>query len=167
MGELDATYLSTERKIDCVTLSLHNVYGTPCEYKSNRSQVIPSLVYRALTSTDQRLVVWGNGQQGRAFIHVDDVVSGLYLSLTKGENTGTIQLGPNICTSIDEVAETIVGIIDQGIHVEYDTSKPIGDLGRCANYSKAYKNLGWEPKIILKEGLKGVVSFVKEKEGAL
>ncbi|MHA8087424.1 NAD-dependent epimerase/dehydratase family protein [Aquirufa sp. Wall-65K1] len=167
MGELDATYLSAERKIDCVTLSLHNVYGTPCEYKSNRSQVIPSLVYRALSRADQKLVVWGNGKQGRAFIHVDDVVAGLYLSLTKGENAGTIQLGPDVCTSIGEIAETIVDIIDAGIEVEYDITKPIGDLGRCANYSKAVEQLGWEPSIKLKEGLRGVVNYVQVKESTL
>jgi nucleoside-diphosphate-sugar epimerase len=165
MGELDAGYLASERDIKTVVLSLHNVFGSPCDYKSSRSQVIPSIAYRALTSEDNKLEVWGNGQQGRAFIHVKDIVDGLYASLESGHNIGVIQLGPNVCTSIKEIALSIISQVSNEIKIEFDLSKPTGDLGRCANFDKAKKFLKWEPKISLNDGLADVIEYIKQKEG--
>ena len=42
-------------------------------------------------------------------------------------------------------------------------SKPIGDIGRCANYSKAKELLGWEPNVLLEEGLSDLVEWLKMK----
>ena len=167
MGELDATYLAKEKNMDTVVLSLHNVYGTPCDYKSVKSQVIPSLINRAVSTTNKKISVWGDGSQGRAFIHVSDVVQGLVLALSKGANSGTIQLGPNICTSIAEIAETICDIVDSSILIEFDKTKPTGDHGRRADYTKAKQILGWEPKMNLRKGLMDIVSYVKKNEAGL
>jgi GDP-D-mannose 3',5'-epimerase len=165
MGELDATYLAHEKNMETVVLSFHNVYGTPCDYKSNKSQVIPSVAYRAVTATDpKQLVVWGNGIQGRAFIHVSDVVDGLVSALTKGHNVGSIQLGPDVCTSIRQISETIRDIVDPSIEIVFDTTKPTGDQGRCADFTKANKELGWSPKVDLHEGLMSLVEYVKTCE---
>lgn len=164
MGELDATYLAKEKDIETVVLSLHNVYGTPCDYKSPKSQVIPSLINRAIATTNKKISVWGDGSQGRAFIHVSDVVEGLVSALSKGGNSGAIQLGPNICTSIAEIAGTICDIVDKSIVIEYDTTKPTGDHGRRADYTKAKQVLGWEPKMDLRKGLTDLVSYVKKNE---
>lgn len=164
MGELDATYLAKEKNIETVVLSLHNVYGSPCDYKSPKSQVIPSLINRAVSTTNKKISVWGDGSQGRAFVHVSDVVEGLVLALSKGANSGTIQIGPNICTSIAEIAQNICSIIDNSIVIEYDVTKPTGDHGRRADYTKAKQILGWEPKMDLRKGLADIVSYVKKNE---
>ena len=164
MGELDANYLSQDHGIDSVILSLHNVYGYPCDFNTKKSQVIPSLVYRAITAENKKISVWGNGQQGRAFVHVRDVVDALLLSLERGHNVGTIQIGPSKCTQIREIAERIVKIVNPKIRIEYDLSKPTGDIGRSANFSKAKNVLGWEPKVELQEGITELVNFIKSKQ---
>ena len=166
MGELDANYLNKYSGIDSVTLVLHNVYGTPCDYKTERSQVIPALAYKALNAkkNDNKLSVWGDGSQGRAFVHVRDVINALILALNAGENSGAIQIGRDICTSIREIAETLKAKIDESIIINYDISKPTGDKGRCANYSKAKKLLSWEPTINIEDGLEDLLDWIKSKE---
>lgn len=164
MGELDANYLSQDHGIDSVILSLHNVYGYPCDFNTKKSQVIPSLVYRAITAENNKINVWGNGQQGRAFVHVRDVVDALLLSLERGHNVGTIQIGPSKCTQIREIAERIVKIVNPKIRIEYDLAKPTGDIGRSANFTKAKNVLGWEPKVELQEGITKLVNFIKSKQ---
>ncbi len=166
MGELDARYLSTENGIETVVLSLHNVYGTPCDYKSPRSQVIPALVYRAILAArgDMTLSIWGDGSQGRAFVHVKDVIEGLVAALQRGHNAGSMQLGPNTCTRISDVAEVIRNLVDPKIEITYDLSKPKGDLGRCADYGKAKRILGWEPKMDLHQGIVDIIEFVRRAE---
>lgn len=164
MGELDAKYISEESDIDTVVLVFHNVYGFPCDYSTDKAQVIPALINRTCKSFNDKtdaLVIWGDGSQGRAFVHVDDIVSALVLSLDKGENVGPIQIGPNICTSIKEVASEVVKHFERQIDLQFDTTMPTGDKGRCADYSKASSILGWEPKVRFDDGIKRLVESIK------
>ena len=52
--------------------------------------------------------------------------------------------------------------MDSNITINHDLSKPIGDIGRCANYSKAKELLGWEPKITLEELINEMILNDKE-----
>lgn len=160
MGEYESLLMEEEVGIPVAILSLHNVYGTPTDYEEGRSQVIPSLVRKAIETPEKPFVVWGSGAQGRAFVHVEDVVEGVMLALDKGYGKGVIQIGPDKCTSIREMAETIVRISSKEIDITYDTSKPEGDLGRCADYSKARRILGWEPKVELRDGLTDLYDWI-------
>jgi GDP-D-mannose 3',5'-epimerase len=163
MGEIDLEYIAKNSNKTCITLVLHNVYGTPCEFSSNRAQVIPSLIYKSLTSSDGNLNVWGNGSQGRAFVHVHDVVNALQQCLVVEYNTGVIQIGPSKCTTIEQIAKSINYISNKNLQIVFDLNKPSGDGGRSADYSKAKKILDWEPSIELNEGLKEIYKYIEEK----
>jgi GDP-D-mannose 3',5'-epimerase len=167
MGELDARYMERYSGIPTVTLVFHNVYGEPCDYKSNRAQALPALAYRALCArhADKQLTVWGDGRQGRAFVHVNDVVAALYSALFKGEGVGPIQIGPDVCTPIGDAARIVAEIVDPDIRIYFDTTKPVGDRGRCADFSKATAVLGWRPSVDLGKGLRQLVGWISEREG--
>lgn len=160
MGQLETEYLEKETGIPTSILMFHNVYGAPCDF-GERSQVIPALIRKAINYPNEPFIVWGSGEQGRAFIHVDDIVEALCLTLEKGLGKGVIQIGPSICTSIKEIAQTVVAISGKDIDVFYDTSKPEGDKARSADYSKAKELLGWEPKVSLIDGLKKQYSWIE------
>lgn len=160
MGQLEIGFLERETGIPCCTLQFHNVYGSPCDF-GERSQVIPALIRKAINYPNEEFNVWGSGKQGRAFIHVNDIVDALVLALEKGWGHGWIQIGPSVCTSIREIAETVIKISGKDITPFYDTTKPEGDKARSADYSKAKKVLGWEPKVNLEEGLKRQYDWVK------
>lgn len=162
MGQLEIGYLEQETGIPCCTLMFHNVYGTPTDY-GERSQVIPALMRKAINYPDEKMSVWGSGEQGRAFIHVNDIVEALVLALEKGWGQGYIQIGPSHCTSIKEIAEKIVKISGKDMVPEYDTTKPEGDKARCADYSKAKRVLGWEPTVSLEDGLKESYEWIEKQ----
>lgn len=162
MGQLEVGFLEKETGIPCCTLMFHNVYGSPCDY-GERSQVIPALIRKAVNYPNEPFNVWGSGLQGRAFIHVDDIVNALCLALEKGWGHGWIQIGPSVCTSIKEIAEAVVKISGKDIDIFYDTTKPEGDKARSADYTKAKEVLGWEPKVSLEEGLKQQYEWVKSQ----
>lgn len=153
MGIYESFLMEKETGTPVSVLMLHNVYGPPCDFSLERSQVIPSLIRKAIRYPAEPFIVWGNGKQGRAFVHVDDVVDALISTMSLGCGKGVIQIGPDICTSIREVAETIVEISGKKIDIQYDRSKPQGDEGRCADYSKAAHLLDWRPKVNLRDGL--------------
>ncbi|MFO1039739.1 MAG: NAD-dependent epimerase/dehydratase family protein [Geminicoccaceae bacterium] len=161
MGIYEAELMASEMGIPVALPVLHNVYGSPCDIDPKRSQVIPALVRRAVAWPAEPFVVWGSGAQGRAFVHVEDVVDGIVAAMEGGLGAGPIQIGPDRCTSIREVAETVVAISGKPIPIVYDTSRPEGDRGRCADYGKAREVLGWQPRIGLRAGLEDVYHWVE------
>ncbi len=162
MGQYETDLLEKETGILCSVLMLHNVYGSPCDY-GERSQVIPALIRKAINFPYEEFRVWGSGEQGRALIHVDDVLNALCLTKQKGLGKGVIQIGPSVCTSIKEIAETVVEISGKNIKVEYDTTKPEGDKARSADYSKAQRVLGWEPLVDLRSGLEQQYNWINKR----
>lgn len=167
MGQYESNLMEFEHNISTCVLMLHNVYGSPCDYSAERGQVIPSLIRKAIRYPKEDYIVWGSGNQGRAFVHVFDVIDAILLALEKGWGEETIQIGPSVCTSIKDIAETIVYISGKDIEIKYDTTKPEGDKARAADYSLAKKVLGWEPKISLDDGLKEQYSWIERRIKAL
>jgi nucleoside-diphosphate-sugar epimerase len=163
MGEYESQLLEEESGIPVTVMSLHNVYGPPCDFSERSGQVIPSLIRKAIEYPDQPFVVWGSGAQGRAFVHVSDIVDGLVSAMKLGMGQGAIQLGPDVCTSIREVAETIVEVSGKDIEIQFDTNRPEGDRGRCADYGKARRVLGWEPRVSLRDGLEETYRWVEAR----
>lgn len=163
MGEYESQLLQDEAGVPVSVLSLHNVYGAPCDVSETSSQVIPSLIRKAVEYPAKPFSVWGSGAQGRAFVHVDDIVDALVSAMERGLGQGAIQIGPDVCTSIRQVAETIVEVSGKDIPIEFDTSKPEGDRGRCADYSKASRVLGWAPRVALRDGLERTYRWVEKR----
>ena len=67
MGEYEAELVHNEGLIDIEILRLHNVYGSPSELDPSMSQVIPALCRKAIEQKNLELLVWGSGEQKRAF----------------------------------------------------------------------------------------------------
>jgi GDP-D-mannose 3', 5'-epimerase len=163
MGEYEALLMEKEVGIPVSILSLHNVYGSPCDFDKEKSQVIPSLIRKAIAYPSEPFVVWGSGNQGRAFVHTDDVVDALIRAIPDGFGHGVIQVGPNYCASIREIANIISDISGKNIDIQYDLSRPEGDQGRCADYTKAKNLLGWEPRVDLVEGLRDLYNWIEKR----
>jgi GDP-D-mannose 3',5'-epimerase len=162
MGEYEALLMEQEVGVPVSVLVLHNVYGAPCDY-GERSQVLPALVRKAVRWPREPFVVFGSGQQGRAFVHVDDVVDALILALEKGFGQGAIQVGTDVCTSIAEAANLVVEVSGKPIPIEYDLSKPEGDRGRRADCSKARQILRWAPSVPLRTGIERLFRWMQPR----
>lgn len=153
MGEMGCELARKEKLLDVGLLRLHNVYGPHCEMSPEKSQVIPALIRKAIRYPEEEFVVWGSGNQRRAFVFVEDAVGALVAVVERGLNHGAIQIGPDYSTSIREIAEQVCAVSGKSIAMRYDTSKPEGDVDRAADWSKARDVLGWAPRIDIEEGI--------------
>jgi len=158
-GILELSYLREKTNISCTTLVLHNVYGPNCDLDERTAQVIPALAKKVLTNNE--LVVWGSGTQGRSFVFVQDIAYAFYLALIKDNLPSIIQIGSEVCYTIREIAEKLVAISGRDISIRYDITKPEGDRGRCANIRLAMDVLGWSPSIDIDSGLKTTFDWIK------
>jgi nucleoside-diphosphate-sugar epimerase len=107
-------------------------------------------------------IIWGSGKQYRDFIYVDDVIDALLRVAEIGMGKGVIQIGSGRGTSIKELAEYIVKISKKDIKIKFDTQFNEGDKGRVAIIEKAKKELYWEPKISLEEGLLRTYKWIEK-----
>lgn len=162
MGEYECELAMKERLMNIGLLRLHNVYGPPCEMSPEKSQVIPALCRKAIRFPSEPFIVWGSGQQRRAFVYVKDVIDALLAVMEKGMGYGAIQIGPGESTSIARIAETIARISGKHMKIEFDHSKPEGDKGRTADWSKAERILGWRPTVCIEEGLEHTYRWCKD-----
>jgi nucleoside-diphosphate-sugar epimerase len=163
IGEYECELAQKEKLIDTGILRLHNVYGPKCDFSIEKSQVIPSLIRKTINYPAEEFIVWGSGNQRRAFVYVDDVIDALVSIVEKGMNKGPIQIGPDSSISIREIAETIVSISGKKIKVQYDTSKREGDIDRYADWSKAKEILDWSPKTSIEYGLRCTYEWIKSQ----
>lgn len=153
MGEYEARLAQKDGKINVGLLRLHNVYGPGAAFDPKRSQVLPSLIRKAVRYPNEPFIVWGSGDQYRDFIYVDDVIEALLAVLERGMNRDLIQIGSEQPTTIRQAAELVVKISGKPIEVQWDTSKPEGDRGRIADCARAREILGWQPRVDLETGL--------------
>lgn len=124
MGEYEAELADKYNLINVGLARFHNVYGPRSSFDKNRSQVLPSLVRKAINYPKEKFIVWGNGEQYRDFVFVDDVVEALLLLAEKGMGKGLIQFGSEKATTIKECAETVVNISGKKIDIEYNPAGP-------------------------------------------
>ena len=162
IGEIEFKLCTKSSSTKLITLDLHNVYGWPCTYSDSTSQVIPALIYKSITSKDGVLEVWGDGSQGRAFVHADDVSFSIINAIEYSGGESTFMIGPNHCNSIKEIAEIIISHPDIKISsLIFDTSKPTGDIGRFSLSTLSYDVLGWKPSVDIKSGIYGLIENIK------
>jgi nucleoside-diphosphate-sugar epimerase len=168
-GEYEAELLARHSKISTGILRLHNVYGPRAVLSPRRSQVIPSLIRKAIRHPEEDFVVWGSGRQARDFIFVGDVIEALLLLPLKGMGKGAIQIASGQETSIADIARMVIQISKKDIPLVFDTAKPEGDVGRSGNCDKAREVLGWSISTGLEEGLRQTYEWAAEQisEGIL
>ena len=165
IGSLEMRFLFQDSQIKNTTLMLHNVYGPNCDFSPGKSQVIPSLVYKSLTQpSDESLVVWGSGEQSRAFIHVDDVCDAIIKTLDCDEKLPEfLQIGPDNPITIGDLAKLVIKKSNISRKIEFDITKPTGDFGRGCSSELAKSFLHWKPKIKIENGIQNLVKWMSNE----
>jgi GDP-L-fucose synthase len=141
-----------------------NLYGENDNFDLENSHVIPAImrkVHEAKQKGSDSVEIWGTGKVMREFLYVDDMAkASLYvLGLDKeilAAHTepmlSHINVGTGIDVTIKELAETIVEVVGFKGELKFNTSKPGGAPRKLLNVD-LLKNLGWQVKYSLKEGL--------------
>ena len=136
-----------------VALRIFNAYGPGQPLLPSHSPVVPRFIYQALGSGS--LVIFGNGDQTRDFVYVDDVVRALVASMTAdGIARRTINIGSGEETRISDVAETVLDLVDSSSNIMYSSVQSGGVMRLRADLTLARKLLGYEPQMTLKNGLR-------------
>lgn len=108
---------------------------------------------------EEKAVLWGNGEQKRELVHVQDFVN-LMLTLNETNNNEIINIGAGQEYSIRHFAELICACIDYDPSlIEYDTSRFVGAKSKCLNTDKLKEYMPSYQMISLKEGLSSTIDW--------
>ncbi len=131
----------------------HNVYGPLGTYEGGREKAPAALCRKvALARDGDEIEIWGDGQQTRSFLYIDDCVEGIY-RIMHSDYPHPLNLGSDRMVTIDELVDIIARIAGKRIRKRHDVSKPQGVRGRNSDNTRMREVLGWEPQVPLEEGL--------------
>lgn len=135
------------------SVRFHNVYGPLGTYEGGKEKA-PAAICRklALASEGEEIEVWGDGEQTRSFMHVDDCVEGIY-RIMHSSYPRPLNLGTDELVTINQLVDLVAEIAGKNITKRHDLSKPQGVRGRNSDNTRLRQVLGWEPQISLEEGL--------------
>jgi GDP-L-fucose synthase len=142
-----------------------NLYGTNDNYHPENSHVLPALIRRivlAKKNNEPNVTIWGTGTPKREFLHVDDLADACYFLLQNYNEQGLVNIGCGTDVSIKEIAELIVAEVRYEGELVFDTTKPDGTPRKLMDTTKI-NNLGWNPIINLKSGIRKTILEVKDQ----
>lgn len=134
-------------------------YGIPYGPRGRSGTVITNFVDRALKR--QPLIIHGDGSQYRNFIYVEDLAEGNVVALQDNAKNKIYNLEGMRPITIKEVAETVSKLIE-GVKIEYQDARAGDFKGKIASNDKALKELGWEPKVDIEEGMRKTIEWFKQ-----
>ena len=146
-------YYREDFGLETRVVRFHNVYGPLGTYDGGKEKA-PAAISRkvALAHDGDTIEVWGDGEQTRSFMYIDDCVEGI-LRLMYSDHHEPLNLGNDRLVTVNELVDIIAGVAGKRIHKRHDLSKPQGVRGRNSDNSRLREVLGWEPRITLEQGL--------------
>lgn len=142
--------------IETVSLRIFNAYGPHQPLPPSHAPVIPRFLSQALGGGS--LVLFGNGDQSRDFVYVDDVVNALAAAAFAPRVTQSIiNIGSGVEVTIQQVVGGIERVTGRPVHRLSNPDETGGVSRLVADVSLARELLGWEPHLSLEEGLRRIL----------
>lgn len=143
----------------------HNVYGPHGTYDGGREKAPAAIcrkVIEASVSGKKKITIWGDGQQTRSFMFIDDCLKGIQ-DIMYSDITEPLNLGSSEMVSINQLVDLVEEIAGFRLEREYDLNAPKGVRGRNSENTLIKQYLNWEPSIPLKTGMKKTYDWIKEQ----
>ena len=143
----------------------HNVYGPYTAYAGGREKapaaICRKVVEAQLDGTGQ-IEIWGDGQQTRSFLYIDDCIDGT-LRLMESDVGTPINIGSSELVSIDQLVSIVEEIAGVRLERRYDLGAPKGVRGRNSDNTLVQERLGWQPSTRLATGMAVLYEWVRSE----
>jgi GDP-D-mannose 3', 5'-epimerase len=161
-------YYYHDYKFETRIVRFHNVYGPLGTYDGGKEKSPAAISRKVAQATNGgEIEIWGDGDQTRSYMYVDDCVEGL-IRLMASNHREPLNLGTDEMVSINHLVDMICGIAGKKLTKRHDLTKPQGVRGRNSDNTLLRKVLGWEPGTPLDKGLaityKWIEGELKKKE---
>ncbi len=147
----------------------HNVYGPEGIYEGGREKAPAALCRKvALAPDGGEIEIWGDGEQTRSFLYIDDALEGVR-KLIDSDFLGPVNIGSEELISINNLAKMIMEISGKNLSIKH-ISGPLGVRGRNSDNTLIKEKLGWVPSKPLREGIEKTYRWIEgelKKQGRI
>jgi GDP-D-mannose 3', 5'-epimerase len=143
----------------------HNVYGPYGTFDGGREKApaaISRKVIEAGITKKKEIVIWGDGNQTRSFMYIEDCIKGIQ-AIMYSDIEEPLNLGSSEMVSINQLVDIVEDIAGYKLERIYDLKAPKGVRGRNSENTLIKKYLGWEPSISLRTGMKKTYDWISEQ----
>ncbi|MEP7309702.1 MAG: NAD-dependent epimerase/dehydratase family protein [Acidobacteriota bacterium] len=146
----------------------HNVYGPEGTYQGGREKA-PAAICRKIIAAqlagDAEIEVWGDGEQSRSFMYIDDCLHGTR-ALMASDITEPLNIGSDELVTINQLVEIVEEIAGRRFKRRYILDAPKGVRGRCSDNTLIVQKLGWAPSVRLRDGLEKTYRWIHDQMAA-
>lgn len=143
----------------------HNVYGPNGTYAGGREKApaaISRKVIEAKRSGELSINIWGDGEQTRSFMYIDDCLKGIDL-ITQSDWVEPINLGSAELVSINRLVSIVEEIAGVTLERDYDLGAPQGVRGRNSDNTRIREVFDWEPNTSLVQGMERTYAWIHDQ----
>lgn len=148
-----------QHDLDVKIIRIFNTYGPRMSVDDGR--VVSNFIIQGLRHED--ITIYGDGSQTRSFCYVEDLIGGMMLTMEKKGFSGPVNIGNSDEFTILELAKAVIEETNSNSKIIFCDLPKDDPTRRRPDLSLAKKELGWEPKIDLAEGLKKTTSYFFNK----
>lgn len=145
--------------VDIRVIRIFNTYGP--NMLENDGRVVSNFIVQALSNKD--ITIYGDGSQTRSFCYVADLVTAMIKMMDCEDFTGPVNLGNPRELTIKEIAEMIIDLTGSKSKLVYKPLPKDDPTRRKPNITLAKEKLGWEPQVMLEDGLKSTIEYFKNR----
>ncbi len=139
-----------------------NVYGPYDKYDLEKSHVFGATITKVMTAEEgSSIVVWGDGEEERDLIHVNDLCAFIDLSLNQKTSFELVNVGAGESISVKGLVEKVIKHSGKNLSITFDKTKPSIKTKICLDVSKVKDIFAWEKKISLDDGIIDTIEWYK------
>ena len=168
-------YKAFERNygLDVRIARFHNIFGPEGTWQGGKEKAPAAMCRKAITTKEgDSFEVWGDGKQTRSFLYIDECIEAVR-RLMESDFTEPVNIGSEEMISINDFAQMAIDISGKNINIhnlyghkfekKYGYPTPLGVKGRNSDNKLFRKNIGWETKQTLQEGMKKTYQWIKSQ----
>ena len=138
----------------------HNIYGPMGTWQGGKEKA-PAAICRKVITERQYVEVWGDGEQTRSFLYIDDCIDAVRL-LMQSEFMGPVNIGSEEMVTINQLVEYAMSVRNKKLDIVH-VPGPLGVRGRNSHNKLIKEKLNWEPRYSLKEGITWTYNWIEEQ----
>jgi GDP-D-mannose 3',5'-epimerase len=156
-------YYHRDYGLETRVVRFHNVYGPLGTYDGGKEKA-PAAISRkiALAEDGDEIEVWGDGEQTRSFLYIDDCVEGIH-RLMRSDHRDPLNLGSDRLVTVNELVDLVAGAAGKTIRRRHDLTKPQGVRGRNSDNARLRQVFNWEPQVSLENGLERTYRWIESQ----
>lgn len=151
--------------LQCRVARFHNVYGPLGTWTGGREKAPAAICRKVLEATlsgNHEIEIWGDGNQTRSFMYIDDCIQGIRM-IMESDIHEPINLGSSELVTINQLVDIVERIAGVRLARTYNLNAPRGVNGRNSDNSLIQKYLGWEPSTPLADGMLRTYDWIREQ----